>query len=528
MAERHSSTWRKHGYYPGDWVRPRDNPGDWIPIVDVFELFTGRRAANRQGVYELYDAPVGIQLKLEEALKSAPLEFAGMEWNTGGLGPPVRGWNEGGRYHMLYRAGGGICYAVSEDGYQWTGPELGLIKSDGSRKNNLVISVGGDMFKAVFEDPTAPPEERFKGMGCEGGLFDPDTDEEVRGEEAQRRWVAQEYEASAYKGPRIDLRGWVIGWTSPDRIHWKRIEEPLGNFPMDGGISAGYDPHSGTYFAYCRVHGLPPGESSGIGTGAPEVDVVRRAVGLSRTRDFRHWTPPKLVLFPDAQDDLGLSFYGADYFPYPGRSDLHCMAVQAYHQITDHTDSQIAFSRDGLFWYRPERKAIIPLGPPGSGDDGMVQTWGSGLVELPDGYWGCLYGGNSGLHNMPRDEKKPPRPRQIQWARWQPHRFCGIEAENEGRFTIPTIVRTRNELRLNYRCKPGGWVSVELLHNIPSRVHPDVDPVSGLTFEDSDRLAGDSLDQVVTWQGRSDISSTGDMVAIRVRMFQAKLFAYLV
>jgi hypothetical protein len=53
-----------------------------------------------------------------------------------------------------------------------------------------------------------------------------------------------------------------------------------------------------------------------------------------------------------------------------------------------------------------------------------------------------------------------------------------------------------------------------------------VDPLEGFTFAACDRLVGDEVDQVVTWQGNSDISSVGDMAAIRVKMFQAKLFAY--
>ena len=153
----------------------------------------------------------------------------------------------------------------------------------------------------------------------------------------------------------------------------------------------------------------------------------------------------------------------------------------------------------------------------------MVYSWGSGIAELPDGSWGSLYGGHTSLHNAPQREEAV-----LQWARWRPHRFCGIEADVEGRFTLPTVVRTANQLRLNYRCRPGGWIKVEILRNIPSRIHPDVDPVTGLTFAESDLLQGDSLDQTVTWNGNSDLSEVGEMLAIRIRMFQAKLFAYRV
>ena len=63
---------------------------------------------------------------------------------------------------------------------------------------------------------------------------------------------------------------------------------------------------------------------------------------------------------------------------------------------------------------------------------------------------------------------------------------------------------------------------------MPSMMHGDVDPLAGFTFEECDRSTGDAFDQVVTWQGNSDISGIGDIVAIRLKMFQAKIFAYQV
>ena len=375
----------------------KDNPGDWNPLVDLREVDGGNRGVTRQGTYGVYDAPIGVQLKLEQAIKSEPLVAQDKPWESGGKFHPVRAWKENGTFHMLYSSRSGVYYAQSEDAYHWTRPELGLIDFEGSTKNNMVTDKGGDMFKAVFEDPLAPDEERFKAMGCEAARVDPDTGEVLARDEWRRRMAAQEYGGPDYTGPRMELRGWGIGWASPDRVHWKRLETPIASFPIDGGISAVYDSDTGTYVAYCRIHGGRPGEMEGIGTGVPEAVIIRRSIGISRTKDFNDWPRPKLLIFPDGQDDLDVSFYGGDYFPYPGRSDLHCMLIQVFHQITDHMDTQIAFSRDGLFWYRPERRAIIPVGPLGSGDEGQVQSWGSGLVELPDGYWGSIYGGSSWL-----------------------------------------------------------------------------------------------------------------------------------
>ena len=517
----------------------RDNPGDWSPLIGPWEIYPGTRNVIVAGRFEVYDAPAGVRIAIEEADKSGPLLVAEKDWEKDGGFNPVDSWQADGRYHVLYSTVGGLAYATSDDGYTWERPDLGLIEHERSTQNNLVTDIAGDCFKCVFEDPLAPPEERFKGMGSELAWFDPDTGEllgldedRIRGlaPEAEKRWRDSNLHGTDYDGPPIALRGWVIGWASPDRVHWKRVDGRVADFCMDGGLAAGYDPHTESYFGYVRVHHEPQSELVGIGSGAPEVGIERRAIGLAKATDFRSWSPPKLVLYPDAQDDPDISFYGSNYFPYPGRTDLHCQLVHVYHQVTDRMDTELAVSRDGLLWSRPERRPIIPLGPTGSGDDSMVYSWGGGVLELPDGSWGSLYGGSSKLHNAPSGAEwrgSPEKPPEIRWARWESHRFCGVEANAEGRFTVPRIERAKNELRLNYRCGPGGWVKVELI----TATDPPLDQRSvlpGFLFDDCDVLRGDSIDEVVTWRGRSDLSETGDALAIRIRMFQAKVFAYLI
>ena len=531
-----SGEWQ--GFYPGDWVRPRGNPGTWIPMVDVSEVYPGNRSVSRKGVYNLYDAPIGVKLNIEEAVKVPMVFDEPVEWERDDIVAEAM-WQEDGKYHLLYHVTGtGICYAVSDDCYNWTRPELGEVEYKGSKKNNILANGPGGH---IFEDPSAPAEERYKAIGAAGQWYDPDTWEplgkpgaEKLSDEATERWDAMQYEGLDYKGPKVVLRGWMVGWTSPDRLHWKQIEEPLADYSVNGGIAARYEPETETYFAYMQPQGFAPEEPRGIGTGAQEAEIVRRANGFCRTKDFRNWPAPKLIMHPDSQDDLDISFYSHNYFPYPGRKDLHGMTIPIFHQTTGQMDVQIAFSRDGLIWYRPERKAAITLGPPGSGEESMIGTWLGDVMELPDGNWGVGYNGHSILHNIKHgfEESLFPQqqPAKMGWALWRPHRFCGIEADVEGRFTIPTIYRRHNELRLNYKCKPGGWISVELLRMVPSMFHGDVEPLPGFTFEECDRLrlTGDHAQRRVTWQGNDDISSIGDMVAIRIKMFQAKLFAYQV
>lgn len=497
--------------------RPRDNAGAWNPFIDWEEVFPGNRGVNRHGQYALYDAPVGIHLRVQPGAVSEPLLVAEAPWENGGGLQPYGLWQAGGQYHLLYGAyagalGSRMCYATSENGYQWTRPSLGQVEFQGSTQNNMLagLPAGGPGF---FIDPVAAPDARFKYLRQDGGSFDEKTGERLSEGEWQKRLRAQDHEGPAYQGPRMIVRHWVTGFTSPDGIHWSRVEQPVGEFPADGGIAAGYDPHTQAYFAYVRP-----------------VGVERRAIGLAKGTDFHHWTPSRLVLFPDPQDEADVSFYGANYFLYPGRDDLHGLMVQVYHQIADTVDNQVAFSRDGLYWNRPERRAITPLGPAGSGYDCMNRCKGGGLAELPDGQWGMLQEGASWLHNFRPGASPNPLPDrltgQIRWSRWQPHRLVGLDAPAEGTFTIPAIARHGDTLRLNYRCRPGGSIAVELIRAIPSRLNPDAEGVAGFTFAECDRLVGDSLDQTVTWQGRSDFSELGESLAIRVRLFGATVFAY--
>ena len=361
----------------------RENTGEWHPLIDWFDVYPGNRWKDRHGQFGLFDSPAGIRLQVEEAKVSAVL-FAETADRQGGL-LPLYAWKEDGLYRMLYRDTGGTAYAQSENGYHWTLPELGRIEFGGSTKNNLVCD---QCVGHVMKDPQAPPQERFKGMVEVAGMFDPDTGEELEGEEGLKRMGEMQFGGSDYKGPRMVMRAFVRGFTSPDAMHWTRIERPVADMPSDGtGSNPTFEPETKTYFSYVRVHGLEQGEFQTLAHSTPERDSARRCIGFTRTRDFFDWPPPKLVLHPDADDGPHVSFYGGFYFPFPGRHGIHCMLVHVFDQISGHVDNQIAFSRDGLLWDRPERRAAVPVGAAGSGCEGSVYAQG-GIVELPDGFLG--------------------------------------------------------------------------------------------------------------------------------------------
>ena len=489
----------------------RGNPGDWIPFVDWWEVFPGNRGVSRAGDYGLFDAPLGVSLRIEPPSSSKPILVPDRPWETRSAFQPQHAWQGGGAYHLLYRSANRMCYATSADGQVWSKPELDQVEYEGSRRNNLIADLTPN--PGFFEDPTAPAESRFRAMIQEGGWHDAETGAKLTDEEGKRRLRHQDLEGESYTGPRTVLRHWVSGFASPDGIHWHRFAERIADFSADGGVAPGYDPDTRRYFSYLR-----PG---GVG---------RRAIALTATSDFTSWPAPTLVLYPDPQDEADVSFYGAGYFRYPSRYPLHCLFLQIYHQSTDQLDNQLAVSRDGVHWHRPERRAIVGLGERGGGDDGMTRCWVSALLTLPDGSWAHPYEAISTLHNAQEGMWPPivpaPDPPQIRLACWRPHRLCGLEADPEGRFTIQTITPSRGELEVNYRTRVGGWMRFELVQGIPSRLNPDAPGVPGFTFADCDPVTGDAECHRVSWRGVSDVRRAGANLGIRVRMFQAKLFAF--
>ena len=227
--------------------RTRLNAGAWSPLIDMIDVFPGHRGSSRHEELELYDAPIGIRFEIEEAVKSEPVLQATMEWE-GTHVSPLYIWQRDGRYHLLYDSEGGQCYAVSDDAYNWTRPVLNEVEFNGSSNNNLLAnSCKGAT--GIFEDPNAPPEERFKAMGGRMYWWDPDTGEELSGEEPSRR-IKAEQEQENYTGPRAEITGHMLAWTSSDGLHWTPLPEPLAYRPVNGGISARYDEHRGNYFAY--------------------------------------------------------------------------------------------------------------------------------------------------------------------------------------------------------------------------------------------------------------------------------------
>ena len=80
---------------------------------------------------------------------------------------------------------------------------LGQTEFNGSTDNNILKT---SLQASIFEDPSAPPAERYKALEAKGFWLDRDTGEEVDSDEADRCWRAEHYEGRSYSGRKVVLK----------------------------------------------------------------------------------------------------------------------------------------------------------------------------------------------------------------------------------------------------------------------------------------------------------------------------------
>ncbi len=516
------------------------------PLLDWWYVHAGY-AGFKDGISRSWDVPMGIEIEAQPAERSEPILPPDRPWEQDGAGPVTSFIFKDGLYIIDYTTPAGLCRAQSEDGYNWTKPEFGAVEFEGSTKNNIVTTRYG----RIFEDPSAPPEERFKAIGGKGGFYarEKDTDGNYVEVQLDKEAVArmggpenpdiqdhihlQEWNSEKFEGEWGTLKSFMMGAVSPDGFNWTYLEKPLLEEFVDGDNIVFYDEVLRQYVGYCRFH-----------------IAGRRCAGRCVSDDFRTFTPEQLAVMNDALDPPDVSFYNHAYTRYPGRNDLHLMFLSRFAQSAGTKDIQLGVSHDGINWERPDRTHhLIDNYADGAGYGAALDA-GPGLLEMPDGryaitYWGTdRKGAHDSAHvNLP-----------IRYALWEKDRIAGIRAKADGRLTlrqdlyrsppdcpdaIPAPIHNRfppladpneppRQLRLNYKTETGGFIKVELITHVGPKPHlsGSLSAMEGYSFADCDVLQGDELDRVVTWRGNDNVARLSDSLAIRIEMYKATLFAF--
>lgn len=451
------------------------------------------------------DAPWGIRLKAQPAQRVGPLMRSERPWESKGvtIGTLLRDGDK-------YRAWGScwseksrdFCYLESADGMHWQRPELGLVAWEG-QKTNLIEPGFGE--GSIFLDPTAPPNERYKGV----------------------RLADMSYEEfEKYKKTRPD--GWepkarredvgkvffIQGAVSPDGIRWTALPEPLVVEHSDTQIVACYDQRLQRYVIYTR-HWMVGPQSPQVPTGLSSHWIApgRRSIGRTESAGFLRLPLSELILVPPLDMPPSDVLYTNCKTTIPGNPDLHVMFPTIWHQGDDTTSVAMAASHDGKVWDFVPGGPVFDTAAFGEWDGGCVFA-SPNLVELPDGSFALPYTGYNFPHKYPRGQLRF-LPGYLVWPKG---RLVGLEATERGEFATVAVMPPGNKLLVNAVVKRAGSLLVEV-------AGLDGAPLPGRSFAEADPVAGDQHRKPLTWKGQDSLGhKPGTPIILRMRMDKATLF----
>jgi len=366
-------------------------------------------------------------------------------------------------------------------------------------------------FGAVFVDPAAPSEQRYKRLRLKGKMGEKDS------------------------------AGLYISH-SPDRKTWTEVPVRVFPFWPDGENTMMYDPRIGRCVAYFRQ--WRP-RSEGAYRDAPILPL--RTVGRlevdnplepwpcpATDKPFHLWGPSNLptpgpefetVLACDEQDPPECDFYDHGIVRYPWADQVYLAFPVLYRHFPDPPgkrlndglcDVQLAVSRDAVKWTR-YRIPYIGLGTEGSPDASVIY-YGRGLLRNGDEIH-QYYSAAPKSHHTPFSSEGNPRYAGMVVQRLDG--FVSADAPYEGgELTTPPIVFQGQRLELNLNCSAAGDARVEIQD-------AEGQPIDGFTLPQADLLHGNALRKTVTWQEDADVSRLAARpVRLRFVMRAAKLYAF--
>lgn len=370
-----------------------------------------------------------------------------------------------------------VLYATSADGLKWDKPALDVHALEDGTKTNIVFDFHSP---SVLVDRFAAPAERYKMLG------------------------------SAPEGYRAAV--------SADGIHWR---EPSADPVLlhHDTITLAQDPRTGEYLAYHKR----PADVRGFG---------RRVVWLSRSRDFRQWGEPELVLVPDEFDDQWVTqpqerteIYDMSVYPHAAGfiglpAIFRVQKVRPRNELSPGQspldgplDIQLAASPDGRTWHRVSpRQPLIPRGAPGTFDAGALLGVSSTVVNAGDESW-VYYTAISTGHGGPI----PPKRITIGRAEWRRDGFVSLDAGPDGGEldTAPLSLCTAG-LLLNADAARG-----EITYAL---YETDGRPVAGFDFADAVPLRADATAWPMRWNGNPALPQERPVV-VRLRLKNTRLYS---
>ena len=111
-------------------------------------------------------------------------------------------------------------------------------------------------------------------------------------------------------------------------------------------------------------------------------------------------------------------------------------------------------------------------------------------------------------------------------ATWRQDGFVSLEADSLGQCSTVVSTFSGNHLKLNCWTRYGGDIFVELADAANDTRFTPSPAIPGHSFDDCDPISGDCINQTVTWQKQSDLSTWANKpIRIRFRMRRARIYS---
>jgi len=431
-----------------------------------------------------------VSLVLHEPVDEGPVLYFDKPWE-GAFCAYATIIKEGHKYRLYYRgmpdAGGDgsrqetTCYAESDDGIHWVKPALGIYEIDGSRENNVILANAAPVthnFSPFLDTREGfPPDRRFKALGgiSESGL---------------------------------------IAWSSPDGIHWKKLQEEsvITEGAFDSQNVSFWSQHEQKYLCYFRTWTKVNGTNY-------------RTVSRVTSDDFIHWTKPVEMDFGKTPREQLYTNQTAPYYraPHiyisiaarfmPHRQVLSEAQAKQLHvnpaYFKDCSDAVFITSRGGNHYTRTFMEGFIR---PGIG----LQNWVSrsnypalNVVQTSPAEMSVY---------LNEDYAQPTA--HLHRYSLRIDGFTSVRAPYSGGEWITKPFRFSGDtLSINFSTSAAGYVKIEI-QDIKGN------PFDGFTLDDARELIGNEIEKTVTWKNHlSPGLPEGKVIRLRFFMKDADIYS---
>jgi len=452
--------------------------------------------------HKFIESSENVRLTMNPPRKYGPVIQSDRPWERIATSGYLTVIDDNGMLKMYYRGWENLkkhytCLATSRDGIHWEKPNLGLVDYKGSKKNNILPRCG-----TPFIDPKAPPRERFRGL------------------------------CLVYKNKPLEECG-VFLVSSPDGIHWDEQAIRVLPFGPDTQNQVFYDTRLNKYVAYLRswdpLRKVVRCEIDNLLAPWPYTPIAKSRHLWGKDRPAVPSKEMPTALEYDIYDPLETDIYTPCVFQYPWADDAYFAFPSMYYHFPEPPigkygndgllDIQLAVSRNGIRFHRPDRRPYVELGPYGDNDSGQIYM-GIGVVRIGKEIY-QYYGGYSFTHGEYTDKPDLKNAGAVYLVIQRLDGFMSADAAYQGGIlTTPTIKFSGRRLVLNVNTSALGQVCVEILG-------ADGLPIEGFSASDCEPIRGNHIAKVVTYGGKDNISNlAGKPIRLYFIMRSAKLYSF--